>query len=172
MIKKIIIGIALLIGALLVLIITVGITNPTSLSKPEPAATKITDPVLSVDLKGILKNELKDITFYLVDTTDNNINIEFLCSDGTSDMMRYDAQEDIFNILAIVHRTVYKDKSITIECKANVVDGYGNEKVANVLLLNYSVETLKQINYNSGTVYLHMFELADSAPKFIHSNIF
>jgi hypothetical protein len=160
-------------GAAVIVAIGIGAAGPGSNSTdskkpstPSAAADKDASVDTTRDLKALLADEIGDDRTVVADVSADSVLVKFNISDNlTEHLIGVGIQKDVLDILKVVHAK-HPGLHTTVSGLFPLVDKYGKESIGQVLLLNYSPDTLDKINYES--IGLDVVALADPSPQFVH----
>ena len=152
--------------------------TPTSTNTPLPTAT--TDPFIIVkdSISKLLgkssrtgENKLTDFSWW--DDNSSEIVITFAADDIlTLNMIDYGIKSDIVEILKTIQESEINlnYSAITIVATFPLIDVYGNENEANVVIATYSKDTLEKINWE-GFIIDNIYIISEQQYLYIHHEL-
>lgn len=85
--------------------------------------------------------------------------------------IRTGAQNDTLEVLRAAQQSAGGD-SVTVSGEFPMKDQYGNTADKQILLVNYSADTLRQLNLgDDGMLADRVWDVADASPRFVHPEL-
>lgn len=137
---------------------------PQPTQEPQP-----TQPPQTVE--ATLRDKLGD-RLMAVDTEGANTTVKFKIADNISaGTIRTGAQNDTLEVLRAAQQSAGGD-SVTVSGEFPMKDQYGNTADKQILLVNYSADTLRQLNLgDDGMLADRVWDVADASPRFVHPEL-